>query len=64
MNPKNFPYLLKNITLSYKPTPKLPNYQLVQQHLKIEDVLLLYGAKDQQHNQAVVLYNFVKKQLK
>lgn len=63
--PQKFPVFAEKYNLELQANPKTPQFiQLVQQHLKTEDVILLYGAKDQQHNQAVVLYNFVKQQLK
>ena len=36
----------------------------VQDKLKIGDVLFLYGAKNREHNQAVVLKKYVEKKLK
>ena len=36
----------------------------VQEKLKIGDVLFLYGAKNREHNQAVVLKKYVEKKLK
>ena len=63
--PQKFPVFAEKYNLELQSNPKTSQFiQLVQQHLKTEDVILLYGAKDQQHNQAVVLYNFVKQQLK
>jgi uncharacterized protein YeaO (DUF488 family) len=38
--------------------------QLVKQQLLKQDVIFLFGAKDEQHNQAVVLREFVVQQLK
>lgn len=36
---------------------------LVSEHLKNQNVIFLYGAKDVEHNQAVVLKRFVENQL-
>lgn len=35
---------------------------LVADKLKTENVILLYGAKDQKHNQAVIIYNYLLQQ--
>lgn len=35
----------------------------VREHLKTSDVVMLFGAKDTVHNQAVVLLDYVKKHL-
>lgn len=41
----------------------LPSFlQLVQEHLKTENVILLFGAKDEKHNQAVVLQEYIQSQ--
>ena len=36
---------------------------IVQDQLKTENVILLYGAKDQEHNQAVVLADKLRQDL-
>ena len=38
--------------------------ELCQKQLEKSNVTLLYGAKDEVHNQAVVLQNFINKQLR
>ena len=38
--------------------------ELCQKQLEKSNVTLLYGAKDEVHNQAVVLLNFINKQLR
>lgn len=44
--------------------PKLPAFLAdIKEHLKAGDVIFLFGAKDTEHNQAVVLKEFVEKQL-
>ena len=38
--------------------------EMVKKHLEDEDVLFLYGAKNREHNQAVVLKEYVEKKLR
>ena len=39
-------------------------FEMVKKHLEDEDVLFLYGAKNREHNQAVVLKEYVEKKLR
>ncbi|WP_429970309.1 DUF488 domain-containing protein [Fructilactobacillus sp. Tb1] len=41
-------------------TPKLIN--VIANQLKTQNVILLYGAKDTEHNQAIVIYYYLLKQ--
>lgn len=43
-------------------TPEFIN--IIRSHLEMENVTLLYGAKDQKDNQAVVLFEWLQKQIK
>lgn len=38
--------------------------EMVKKHLEDEDVLFLYGAKNREHNQAVVIKEYVEKKLR
>lgn len=60
-DPEKFPEFKEKYLAELIKNPKLPEFKaLVKQHLKDEDVLFLYGAKNKEYNQAVILKEFIE----
>ena len=63
--PENFPIFVQNYTNELEANPETESFiALCERQLKENNVTLLYGAKDEVHNQAVVLKNFIETKLK
>lgn len=62
--PEKFPAFKKRYVAELEANAALPAFlDLVAEQLNTQDVILLYGAKDEEHNQAVVLKAFLLKHL-
>ncbi|MCF6514587.1 DUF488 family protein [Lactobacillus sp. S2-2] len=63
--PAKFPEFKLKYEEELRNNPNLDDFlQLVYNMSKVKDVVLLYGAKDERHNQAVILCEFTKNKLK
>lgn len=63
--PVKFPEFKLKYQEELRNNPNLNDFlQLVYNISKVKDVVLLYGAKDEVHNQAVVLCEFIKNKVK
>ena len=63
--PENFPIFVQKYTKEPEANPETESFiALCERQLKENNVTLLYGAKDEVHNQAVVLKNFIETKLK
>ena len=63
--PENFPIFVQTDTKELEANPETESFiALCERKLKENNVTLLYGAKDEVHNQAVVLKNFIETKLK
>jgi len=63
--PENFPTFTQKYTEELTANPETENFiALCKKQLKESNVTLLYGAKDEVHNQAVVLKHFIEEKLK
>ncbi|MFT8393021.1 MAG: DUF488 family protein [Liquorilactobacillus ghanensis] len=63
-DPAKFAEFSKRYTAELMKNPQTPIFmQLVAEQLKQQAVIFLYGAKDQQHNQALVLKKYVEEHL-
>ncbi|MFD1125721.1 DUF488 domain-containing protein [Lentilactobacillus raoultii] len=59
-DPKKFPDFKQKYLDELKQNDQVADFvSLVQDKLKAENVILLYGAKDREHNQAVVLKQYL-----
>lgn len=62
--PEKFPEFKKRYIAELEANAALPAFlDLVADQLNDQDVILLYGAKDEEHNQAVILKAFLLKRL-
>ncbi|HJE87256.1 DUF488 family protein [Levilactobacillus brevis] len=62
--PEKFPEFKKRYVTELEANAALPAFlDLVAEQLNDQDVILLYGAKDEEHNQAVILKEFLLKRL-
>ncbi|GEO69780.1 DUF488 domain-containing protein [Levilactobacillus acidifarinae] len=63
-DPEKFSEFKTRYLAELKANPALPAFlQQLTEQLATQDVILLYGAKDETHNQAVVLKAFLQAQL-
>ena len=63
--PENFPTFTQKYTEELTANPETESFiALCKKQLKESNVTLLYGAKDEVHNQAVVLKHFIEEKLK
>ena len=63
-DPEKFPEFKKRYVAELEENEALPAFlDLVATQLVDQDVILLYGAKDEEHNQAVILKEFLLKRL-
>lgn len=63
--PDLFPEFETRYEKELENNPITPEFiSIVRSHLGTENVTLLYGAKDQKDNQAVVLFEWLQKQIK
>lgn len=61
--PARFPEFKTKYLAELAKNPATPELvSLVAEKLKTENVILLYGAKDQQHNQAIIIYQYLLQQ--
>lgn len=59
-DPEKFPEFKTRYLAEIKANPALPDFlTLLKTQLATQDVILLYGAKDETHNQAVILKAFL-----
>ncbi|WP_057878372.1 DUF488 domain-containing protein [Levilactobacillus paucivorans] len=62
--PEKFPEFKKRYVAEIEANEALPSFlDLVAGQLADQDVILLYGAKDEEHNQAIILKEFLLKHL-
>lgn len=62
--PERFPDFTEQYTAELNANPNAPAFvERCREQLQQHNVTLLYGAKDEQHNHALVLRDWVKKQL-
>lgn len=62
--PEKFPEFKKRYVAELEANAALPAFlDLVAEQLTDQDVILLYGAKDEEHNQAAILKGFLLKRL-
>ena len=62
--PEKFPEFKKRYVAELEANAALPAFlDLVAEQLTDQGVILLYGAKDEEHNQAVILKEFLLKRL-
>lgn len=63
-DPEKFPEFKKRYVAELEENEALPAFlDLVATQLADQDVILLYGAKDEEHNQAVILKDFLLERL-
>ncbi|AKP65043.1 hypothetical protein FC99_GL001271 [Levilactobacillus koreensis JCM 16448] len=63
-DPEKFPEFQQRYLAELQANPVLSDFlDLLAGQLPDQDVILLYGAKDETHNQAIVLKDFLLKQL-
>ncbi|WP_341778865.1 DUF488 domain-containing protein [Levilactobacillus sp. HBUAS70063] len=63
-DPEKFPEFKKRYVAELEENEALPAFlDLVATQLVDQDVILLYGAKDEEHNQAVILKDFLLERL-
>jgi len=63
-DPEKFPEFQQRYLAELQANPALSDFlDLLAGQLPDQDVILLYGAKDETHNQAIVLKDFLLKQL-
>jgi len=63
-DPEKFPEFQQRYLAELQANPALSDFlDLLAGQLPEQDVILLYGAKDETHNQAIVLKDFLLKQL-
>ena len=64
-DPAKYPDFKQKYVAELKANPATRDFlQLVQQQLAKQDVIFLFGAKDEKHNQAVVLKEFTLQHIK
>lgn len=62
--PEKFPEFKKRYVAEIEANEALPAFlDLIAEQLADQDVILLYGAKDEEHNQAIILKEFLLKHL-
>ncbi|WP_125544683.1 DUF488 domain-containing protein [Levilactobacillus lindianensis] len=62
--PEKFPEFKKRYVAEIEANEALPAFlDLIAEQLPDQDVILLYGAKDEEHNQAIILKEFLLKHL-
>ncbi|MCD2255479.1 DUF488 family protein [Lactobacillus sp. CC-MHH1034] len=63
-DPEKFAEFKTKYLTELNSNPDLADFlELVKTHLATENVILLYGAKDETHNQAVILAELIKEKL-
>ena len=61
--PDRFPEFKTKYLAELAQNPSTKEFvNLVAEKLKKQNVILLYGAKDQKHNQAIIIYNYLLQQ--
>ena len=61
--PDRFPEFKTKYLAELEQNPSTKEFvNLVAEKLKKQNVILLYGAKDQKHNQAIIIYNYLLQQ--
>ena len=61
--PDRFPEFKTKYLAELEQNPSTKEFvSLVAEKLKKQNVILLYGAKDQKHNQAIIIYNYLLQQ--
>lgn len=61
--PDRFPEFKTKYLAELEQNPSTKEFvNLVARKLKKQNVILLYGAKDQKHNQAIIIYNYLLQQ--
>lgn len=60
--PENFPVFIERYTAELEENPETKDFiELCRKQLKKSNITILYGAKDEIHNHAVVLRDFINK---